>query len=82
MFSRRTVLKLQRRHSAAGGVYISASFLAEISVRSTQELFIFIIYKEYLLDQCIQKIFHLILKKEALVCMEKLLRRAPLMSTG
>ena len=34
---------------------ISASFLAEISVKSSQILFIFIIYQKYLLGQSIQK---------------------------
>ena len=45
----------------------SASFIAELSVSSPQKLFIFIIYKKYFLDQSIQQIFYLILKKEALV---------------
>ena len=44
----------------------SASFLAELSVCSPRKLFIFIILKKYFLDQNIQKLFYLILKKEAL----------------
>ena len=44
----------------------SASFLAEISVRSPQKLFIFIILKKYILDQSTGKIFNLILEKYAL----------------
>ena len=44
----------------------SASFLAELSVSSPRKLFIFIILKKNL-DQSIQKIFYLILKKEALL---------------
>ena len=45
----------------------SASFLAEISVRSPRKSFIFITYKKILLDQSIQKILYFILKKEALI---------------
>ena len=50
------------------GETISASFLAELSVSSPRKLFIFIILKKNL-DQSIQKIFYLILKKEALEMM-------------
>ena len=49
---------------------ISASLLAEISVSSPRKLFIFIIYKKYFLDQSIQQIFYLLLKKEALCTIE------------
>ena len=44
----------------------SASFLADISVRSPQKLFIVIIEKTSFLDQSIQKTCYLILKTEAL----------------
>ena len=42
-------------------------FLAVISFTSTRKIFISIIYKIYVLDECIQKTFNLILKTEALV---------------
>ena len=45
---------------------LSASFLAEISVRSLRKIFIFIIYKYIFRVKVSKKIFHLILKKEAL----------------
>ena len=48
-------------------VSISAIFVAEIPLRSPQKIFIFIIKNIYLLDQSIQKINELILKKETLV---------------
>ena len=44
----------------------SASFSAEMSVRSPRKLFIFIIKRKHCLAQSIQKIFDLILKREAL----------------
>ena len=45
----------------------SASFLAEVSVRSPRKLFIFIIYRNIFRIKLSKKTFHLILKKEALV---------------
>ena len=48
-------------------ILCSASFLAEISVRSPQQIFVFIISKKSFLDQSIQKRFYLILKKVALI---------------
>ena len=48
---------------------ISASFLAEISVSSPRKLFILLSIK-YFLDQSIQKIFYLLLKKEALAVIQ------------
>ena len=48
-------------------VHTSASFKAEISLRSPQKLFIFIILKTSFLDQSNHKTFYLILKTEALV---------------
>ena len=44
----------------------SASFLAEISVRSPRKLFCLYHLKDYFLDKSIQNIFNLILKTEAL----------------
>ena len=48
-------------------ITFSASFLDEISVSSSRQLFIFLIFKKNL-DECIQKhIFLFILKMEALI---------------
>ena len=48
-------------------VIISASFLAEISIRSPRKIFIFIIYKNVFWIKVSRKVCDLILKTEALV---------------
>ena len=55
-----------KNRSMTCNIATSATFLAEISVRSAQKLYIFIIYKHFL-DQSVQKVFYLILETDALI---------------
>ena len=62
-----TAGRAQRKALETGEVpESSVSFLAEISVRSPQKIFIFIIYRICHLDKSVQEVFYLFLRKEAL----------------